>query len=421
MIHNGVVVDKDPYFVIDPITRIITNQSTNKVNIIQFDHNSERFTFSMPRIVEGHDMSECNVVQVHYANTDAVTMEQTTGIYTVDDLQIDENDNETITLSWLLSQNVTQRVGKLEFLIRFACTDTESNIMYAWNTAIFDTIKVAKGMNNTDVIEQTYPDVLVAKEDRLNKVYSITGKETSEKYPTVLAVMEYVRKNGGSGGGGMTEQEIRDLFAEIIESKYVSATDTVSTPRIWMHDNNDWSGFVRVDANGNETTMEQTLATKANEMKLLYSKKITADDGNVSYIEFLPETPLKKIYVYTYCPKDNTANTNKLFFKFGSGSYITDSTGHANIATDSAMWGIKELDLEQHKHITHGNNIKTGYPGSLQSRNNLYPYSGTNTFWTAIYDTSTFEVINLLNGIKFSTNSDSVYFPIETMLMVWGC
>lgn len=200
MIHNGVVVDKDPYFVIDPITRIITNQSTNKVNIIQFDHNSERFTFSMPRIVEGHDMSECNVVQVHYANTDAVTMEQTTGIYTVDDLQIDENDNETITLSWLLSQNVTQRVGKLEFLIRFACTDTESNIMYAWNTAIFDTIKVAKGMNNTGVIEQTYPDVLVAKEDRLNKVDTITGKETSEKYPTALAVIDYLKKNGGSGG-----------------------------------------------------------------------------------------------------------------------------------------------------------------------------------------------------------------------------
>lgn len=270
MIHNGVVVDKDPYFVIDPITRIITNQSTNKVNIIQFDHNSERFTFSMPRIVEGHDMSECNVVQVHYANTDAVTMEQTTGIYTVDDLQIDENDNETITLSWLLSQNVTQRVGKLEFLIRFACTDGESNIMYAWNTAIFDTIKVAKGMNNTDIIDQTYPDVLVAKEDRLNKVYTITGNETYEQYPTVLAVKEYLRKNGG----GLTEDDMRDILAGQIDVGYVtvSSNGRITTPAIYISDGvPDWRGLVQYDGSGSEITMEQTLATKSDKTNIVDS------------------------------------------------------------------------------------------------------------------------------------------------------
>ena len=161
-------------------------------------------------------------------------------------------------------------------------------------------------------------------------------------------------------------------------------------------------------------------------MKLLYKKKITESDRNSegklpSFVEFLPETPLRKIYVYTYCPKDTTANTNKLFFKFGSGSYITDSIGHANIATDSNMWGAREFDLEQHKHITYANNIKSGNPGSCQYRNVFFPYSGNNTFWTAIYDTLTFEVKNLLSGVKFSTNSDSVYFPIDTILMVWGC
>ena len=129
------------------------------------------------------------------------------------------------------------------------------------------TIKnVPSPVDDTDVVNKRYVDD--QKEDKSNKVTDITGNETSEKYPTVLAVIDYLKKNGGSGGGGMTEQEIRDLFADIIESRYVSATDTVSTPRIWMYNNNDWSGFVRVDANGNETTMEQTLATLATKKEL---------------------------------------------------------------------------------------------------------------------------------------------------------
>ena len=258
MIHNSVVVDKDPYFVIDPITRIISNESTSKVNIIQFDHNSERFTFSMPRIVEGHDMSECNVVQVHYANTDAITMEQTTGIYTVGDLEVDETDDTKITLSWLLSQNVTQRVGKLEFLVRFACTDAESNITYAWNTAIFDAIKVAKGMNNTEIIDITYPDVLATKEDRINKVYNIVGDETSEKYPTVLAVLNYLKTLPSTGG--MTEQQVKELLVDGID--FLTVKQLISAYA--LHIDGDVGHIVVRDGKGNPISLRDVLETYSN-------------------------------------------------------------------------------------------------------------------------------------------------------------
>ena len=170
MIHNGIIVDKDPYFTIDPQTRTITNKSTDKRNIIQFDHNSERFTFSLPRYIENHDMTECDVVQVHYANVDSSTMEQVLGVYNVDDVAVDKTDNSMITLSWLLSQNTTQRVGKLEFLVRFVCTDGNGNVEYAWNTAIFKGITITEGMNNTDVIEAEYPDVLASLLSHLRDV-----------------------------------------------------------------------------------------------------------------------------------------------------------------------------------------------------------------------------------------------------------
>ena len=69
MAHIHSIYDCDTHFVIDPVTREIKNESEKTV-IVQNDHNSERFSFELPKTIEGHDMSLCNVVQVHYLNTD---------------------------------------------------------------------------------------------------------------------------------------------------------------------------------------------------------------------------------------------------------------------------------------------------------------------------------------------------------------
>ncbi len=67
MSHNHNIADSDTRFIIDPITRIIRNQASKKTTLMQNDHNSERFTFELPRYVEGHDMSLCNAVEIHYS------------------------------------------------------------------------------------------------------------------------------------------------------------------------------------------------------------------------------------------------------------------------------------------------------------------------------------------------------------------
>ena len=85
-IHKHPVYDTDLHLLIDPITREITNES-GKTVIMQYDHNSERFTFEIPRYVDGHDMSLCNVVEFHYINTDANDKTiQNADVYQVDDL-----------------------------------------------------------------------------------------------------------------------------------------------------------------------------------------------------------------------------------------------------------------------------------------------------------------------------------------------
>ena len=55
MAHLHEVRDTDKHFVIDPTTRAITNNSGKNV-LMQGDHNSEIYTFEIPKMVEGHEL-----------------------------------------------------------------------------------------------------------------------------------------------------------------------------------------------------------------------------------------------------------------------------------------------------------------------------------------------------------------------------
>lgn len=158
--HDFNIIDKEPHFIIDATTRKITNELASEIAIVQFDHNSEVFTFELPRYIEAHDMTECNRVEVHYKNTDASTSAEVLGVYEVDDLQPDSEDENKAVCTWLISQNATQKVGKLDFLVRFSRVAEDGTILYAWNTSIFTGIMVSAGLMNSREIVEQYADVL---------------------------------------------------------------------------------------------------------------------------------------------------------------------------------------------------------------------------------------------------------------------
>ena len=165
MAHKHSVYDTDNHFKIDGVTRAVKNASQTKTMVVQRDHNSERFTFEIPRLVDGHDMSTCNVVQVHYINIDSATAKTETpltysGVYEVNDLRISPNGDDVVICSWLISGNATQYVGNLSFVVRFACTAADGTIDYAWNTAKHSNVYVTEGIYNGDVIAEEYADIL---------------------------------------------------------------------------------------------------------------------------------------------------------------------------------------------------------------------------------------------------------------------
>lgn len=119
--HQHEIIDHDKHFIIDPVTRKITPAKPEKINLVQYDHNSERYTFEIPRYVEGHDMSLCDIVQIHYLNISSDKQRRNPGLDESHDISLLQGDEEKVIFTWLISRNATQLSGSLNFAIRLAC------------------------------------------------------------------------------------------------------------------------------------------------------------------------------------------------------------------------------------------------------------------------------------------------------------
>ena len=146
MAHKHSVYDTDNHFTIDPVSRSI-RQESGKTKLMQHDHNSERYTFELSRYIEGHDMSLCNDIKIHYINASDDKFGLSEGPYIVNDMQVDPTSEGLIIFSWLIPGTATMYPGTLSFAISFACVN-DANIDYAWHTDVFSEITISGGIHN---------------------------------------------------------------------------------------------------------------------------------------------------------------------------------------------------------------------------------------------------------------------------------
>lgn len=197
MLHRHQVYDSDPHFKIDPVTRAITNDESKKTILMQNDHNSERFSFEIPRLVEGHDVTLCNQVEIHFTNSDSTKQGVNAGVYEVHDMIVDPENENRVIFTWLVSENATQYAGSLSFIVMFACVE-EGVSVYRWNTAINNSVSIVKSMNNGEAVVELFPDILAQWKNELfaaatgNQLISV-GPIEPETYPYIwLDTSEYL-------------------------------------------------------------------------------------------------------------------------------------------------------------------------------------------------------------------------------------
>lgn len=187
MAHIHSVTDSDKRFTIDE-TMKISNIGEVKA-LRRGDHAAERYGFTMPRIIEGHDMSLCNVVEVHFnnINKDSVTREVTTksSFDSVDDFAVADDEN-TVIWTWLIKSDATQLDGTLNFCFRFACINDEGVIEYQKYTDIFEGVPVGASIHNSEQIEKAFPDVIASHGQRITELEK-GGSIAKIGYVTLLA------------------------------------------------------------------------------------------------------------------------------------------------------------------------------------------------------------------------------------------
>ena len=201
MEHKHAVYDSDTHFIINPITRQIRNESSKKTVLIQGDHNSERFTFELPRYIEGHDMSLCNKVEVHYLNIASDKKTRNSGMYTVADFQISPDDPEKVICSWLISSNATQLAGVLSFRLRYKCEE-DGVITYAWGTAIHSGITISDGINADEFFELEYVDIIEQWKEAVRIEFAQWHKDTVDAMEADITAWKEVES--GKVRGEMT-------------------------------------------------------------------------------------------------------------------------------------------------------------------------------------------------------------------------
>jgi hypothetical protein len=252
MAHLHSVYDGDTHFKIIPVSRKIEN-TTGKVILMQNDHNSERFTFEIPRYIEGHDMSICNKVEVHYNNTDTKTKDVNKDVYEATDLQVSPNSEDVVICSWLISGNATKYAGSLYFVLRFACL-TDSTIDYQWFTDIYKDITISKSIFNTETVAIDNSDIL-------------------EQWK---AEIEALFNSGGSGsGGGVAESVVNEKIATAKRELIGGADDLTDADTIHAAKN-----LARGLVNGLESKVVKTTElNNAINSALLQAKESGEFDG----------------------------------------------------------------------------------------------------------------------------------------------
>jgi hypothetical protein len=160
MSHAHNVFDMDRHFIIDPITRSITNAGSAKTKLMQGDHNSECFSFEIDKVVEGHDMTLCNVVRIHYNNVDRSQGNLNRGLYKVKDLAVSSEDDSKVIFTWTISEQATMYAGGLSFLVEFKCVNDDGTVPYRWKSDVNNSISISSGINNDDYVVEEYVDIL---------------------------------------------------------------------------------------------------------------------------------------------------------------------------------------------------------------------------------------------------------------------
>lgn len=224
MSHTHALNVFTPDFKINAVTReVIQVQPDVLITLMQYDHNSESLRFECPRYIDGHDMSLCNKVEVHFVNSDVAASVSKGGYYTVTDIAVNSSDPSLVNFSWVVSRNSTENVGTLVFSVRFICT-TGDVIDYVWHTLPFTYVSVDQGL-----VSELDPEYQKVYLDNLETEAGKVVVEAAEAKTTALEAAE----RASEAINDLYSMDVTDKAPAIVceaSGEVISITDSANMP-----------------------------------------------------------------------------------------------------------------------------------------------------------------------------------------------
>lgn len=331
--HTHTVVDSDTnHFVIDPITRQITNE-TKKLCLVKGDHNSEVFTFEVPLKVEEHDMSLCNRIEVHFINVEGKsTRNKSEKVYEVQDFAVDQDDPNKMTFSWLISGDATKYAGNLSFIVRFACIpDDDGVVAYSWNTTIYSGITVLDTISNSEMVLEEYKDIL---QEWYNKLIAVTDGaiDMNTKEPVKFWVGTHIEYTE------LTDIQEDCLYIITDEDKVKEVSDRVTELKSSLQE----EVTARQTADTNLTNGINTLGTGLGNIATELRGADTVLGNSINevkeYVEGVPERveTLEKLIKQHYI----TFSSDQPFTLSSSVTGSVAWPGNLEYRTDDSVWTV---------------------------------------------------------------------------------
>lgn len=148
--------------------RSVAVPSLIKKSIVQRDHNIERLTFDCPRYWYGKDISTLNIY-VNYISVSQKAKGDDPGSSLCENAVIDESDQDMMHFDWVITNNISQDVGGLLFLVCAKSVDSDGNEDVHWNSHLCKDLEVQEGLEASDSIAKKYPDVIESILSKLGK------------------------------------------------------------------------------------------------------------------------------------------------------------------------------------------------------------------------------------------------------------
>ena len=243
-IHNR-IIDGGEHFVIDAPSHQVTVPATHRVIGTEGDNRSEQITFKCPRIIDGHDVSQCARRYLNWRNV--------AGVLGSDALELKEITEDTILLAWVVRDGLTVSKGIVSFSVHFEDDPTEEQPdPYRWSTTTCKSCEILEGLN---AVLNTYAAIYVVGDTLVIADYTKVEGDTLALNAEAIIPSESKR---------VTENGVHDVrtFAE------VEVDVPFATPEITITE----SGKVIAEANGQKAWAQLS----APVLSISASGKITA-------------------------------------------------------------------------------------------------------------------------------------------------